>query len=135
RAMAEDRRKRQVWDRIDESWSDQVEFLRELVGHESVLGKEEGVQHDWGFTVPEDDAFAQAVARAHTEVTGRPAEYNHATAVTDARFWRVHLGLPATCYGPVGANLHGPDEWVDLESVKEVTKVIAAFVLDYCGVA
>ncbi len=42
--MAEDRRKRQVWDRIDESWSDQVEFLRELVGHESVLGKEEGVQ-------------------------------------------------------------------------------------------
>jgi acetylornithine deacetylase len=91
--------------------------------------------HDHGFTVPKDDGFVQAVARAHTEVTGRPAKFAYATAVTDARFWTVHQGLPATCYGPIGANLHGPDEWVDLESVKQVTKVIAAFVLDYCGVA
>jgi acetylornithine deacetylase len=91
--------------------------------------------HDYGFTVPEDDVFLQAVARAHTEVTGRPAAFNYATAVTDARFWRVHQGLPATCYGPIGGNFHGPDEWVDLESVRQVTKVIAGFVLDYCGVA
>jgi acetylornithine deacetylase len=90
--------------------------------------------HDHGFTVSKDDPFVQAVARAHTEVTGRPAAFNYATAVTDARFWTVHQGLPATCYGPIGANLHGPDEWVDLDSVRQVTKVIAAFVLDYCGV-
>ena len=23
-----------------------------------------------------------------------------------------------TCYGPIGAKLHPPDEWVDLEGVK-----------------
>lgn len=91
--------------------------------------------HDYGYTVPKDDPFIQAVGRAHTETTGRPAAYNYSTAVTDARFWTVHLGLPATCYGPTGGNFHGPDEWVDLGTVREVTKVIATFVLDYCGVA
>lgn len=25
-----------------------------------------------------------------------------------------------TCYGPIGAKLHPPDEWVDLEGVKNV---------------
>ena len=25
-----------------------------------------------------------------------------------------------TCYGPSGAKLHPPDEWVDLEGVKNV---------------
>jgi acetylornithine deacetylase len=91
--------------------------------------------HDHGYTIPREDPFVQAVARAHTEVTGRPAEYNVATAVTDCRFWVVHERLPATCYGPSGAGLHGADEWVDLRSVKEVTKVIATLALDYCGVA
>ncbi|MBI2218213.1 MAG: hypothetical protein HYU51_13030 [Candidatus Rokubacteria bacterium] len=55
--------------------------------------------------------------------------------MTDCRFWVVHQDLPATCYGPSGARLHGADEWVDLGSVKEVTKVIATLALDDCGVA
>lgn len=56
-------------------------------------------------------------------------------ALTDARFWVVHPNRPATCYGPAGAGLHSADEWVDLASVKEVTKVIAALALDSCSVA
>jgi acetylornithine deacetylase len=91
--------------------------------------------HDHGYVMSKDDPFVQTVARAHTEVTGRPAEYVFTTAVTDTRFWNVHLGKPAVCYGPVGANMHGADEWVDLESAREVTKVIAATALDFCGVA
>jgi acetylornithine deacetylase len=43
--------------------------------------------------------------------------------------------VPATrtCYGADGGNLHAPDEWVDLESVREVTKVLALATLDWCG--
>ncbi|HEX7124510.1 MAG TPA: ArgE/DapE family deacylase [Thermodesulfobacteriota bacterium] len=91
--------------------------------------------HDHGYVVPKEDPFIQQVARAHTQVTGRPAEYTTVTGVTDTRFWAVHLGKPATCYGPIGGNLHAADEWVDLESVREVTRVIASVVLDFCGVA
>ena len=39
-----------------------------------------------------------------------------------------------TCYGPIGAKLHAPDEWVDLESVKDVTRVLALTAMDWCGV-
>ncbi len=91
--------------------------------------------HDHGYLIAKDDPFVQQVARAHTQVTGRPAEYVAMTGVTDTRFWTVHLGKPATCYGPVGGGLHGADEWVDLASVREVTKVIASVALDFCGVA
>ena len=64
----------------------------------------------------------------------RPAEYLTSTACTDVRFWTEHRGKPATCYGPRGGNLHAPDEWVDLDSLRERTKVIAATVMDWCGV-
>jgi acetylornithine deacetylase len=57
------------------------------------------------------------------------------TGTTDARFFNLHFDVPATCYGPLGGNLHAPDEWVDLASVRQVTKVLAAAALDWCGVA
>jgi acetylornithine deacetylase len=91
--------------------------------------------HDHGYVIPKDDPFVQQVARAHTDVTGRSPQYLVTTAVTDSRFWNVHVGRPTVCYGPVGANMHGADEWVDLESVRRVTKVIAAVILDFCAVA
>ena len=36
----------------------------------------------------------------------------------------VHDATPATCYGPIGGNLHAPDEWVDLESVRDTTLAV-----------
>ena len=47
----------------------------------------------------------------------------------------LYYDVPATCYGPLGGNLHAPDEWVDLESVRQVTKVLAATAMAWCGVA
>jgi hypothetical protein len=30
--------------------------------------------------------------------------------------------------------MHGRDEWVDVESVVTATKVLALFILDWCGI-
>jgi acetylornithine deacetylase len=49
------------------------------------------------------------------------------------RFFNLFYDSPCTCYGAVGGNLHAPDEWVDLESVREVTKVLALTAIDWCG--
>jgi acetylornithine deacetylase len=54
------------------------------------------------------------------------------TGTTDARAFVVHADVPATCYGPIGANLHAPDEWVDLQSVKDTTLVLALAALEWC---
>jgi acetylornithine deacetylase len=32
-----------------------------------------------------------------------------------------------------GDRYHGPDEYVDLDSLRTVTRVIAKFILDWCG--
>ncbi len=69
------------------------------------------------------------------EVMGGEMEYLTFTATTDARFFNLYYDVPATCYGPEGGNLHAPDEWVDLESVRQVTKVLATTAMDWCGVA
>lgn len=91
--------------------------------------------HDWGVYEPhpENNPLIQTVVRAHERVTGKPAQYCASTAVTDVRFWTEHWGKPATCYGPHGGNLHAPNEWVCLDSLREVTKVIAAVIMDWCG--
>jgi acetylornithine deacetylase len=71
----------------------------------------------------------------HQALIGAPLTPLASTATTDARFFEKHYGIPATCYGPQGANIHGIDEYVELPSVLEVTRVITAFVLRWCGVA
>lgn len=90
--------------------------------------------HDEGFVVSEDDELLKVVGSAHSQVTGEEPRFRVGTAVTDARFWRLYYGKPATCYGPGGGNAHGPDEWVDLPSALRTTKVIALAVMDWCGV-
>ena len=40
---------------------------------------------------------------------------------------------PALVYGPVSKNIHGFDECVSLSSLARVTKTIALFVADWCG--
>jgi acetylornithine deacetylase len=71
----------------------------------------------------------------HRSVMGGDLDLLAFTATTDSRFFNLYHNIPATCYGPIGASLHAPDEWVDLESVKNVTKVLALTTMDWCGVA
>lgn len=71
---------------------------------------------------------------AHKTTTGEEFEFGVTTATSDMRFYNLYYNIPATCYGPLGGNMHGADEWVDLESVKAVTKTYAAFILSWCGV-
>lgn len=88
-----------------------------------------------GCVVDRDEPILGTLRRRHEETTGRKLGLFSFTGTTDARFFNLYHGIPATCYGPAGANLHAPDEWVDLESVREVTKVLALSAMDWCGVA
>ena len=45
----------------------------------------------------------------------------------------VRRGIPAICYGPRAERIHGIDERVSLRSMAEVARVLARFVLDWCG--
>ncbi|MBL8220936.1 MAG: M20/M25/M40 family metallo-hydrolase [Bryobacterales bacterium] len=44
------------------------------------------------------------------------------------------FGVPAVLWGATGANMHAPDEWVDLASLDQAAAVLERFVKEWCGV-
>ena len=40
---------------------------------------------------------------------------------------------PIECYGPEAKAIHGIDESVSLESIRDVTRVLAVFIAEWCG--
>ena len=59
-------------------------------------------------------------------------------APTAMSFWTDaailgHAGTPAVLFGPAGAGLHGPDEYVEIDSVQVCRDVLIALVRAFCG--
>ncbi|MBI5716838.1 MAG: ArgE/DapE family deacylase [Burkholderiales bacterium] len=87
-----------------------------------------------GLVVDLQQPALQALMQAHHDITGQPAATRAATATTDLRFFHLYGQIPSTCYGPRGANIHGVDEWVSIDSMQQVTAVLALFMARWCGV-
>jgi acetylornithine deacetylase len=66
-------------------------------------------------------------------VTGEELQDVSLTATTDARFFGLYAGIPALVYGPVASDIHGFDERVSLTSLRNVTRTIALFMAQWCG--
>lgn len=71
-------------------------------------------------------ATAEAFLGGAVEIQGR-------SSGNDARFTQ-YFGRAGVAFGPAAVNIHGPDEYVDLDSVRRTTKVLALHLLDWCGV-
>lgn len=52
----------------------------------------------------------------------------------DGRVFALYSDTPALVYGPVSEAIHGFDERVSVESVRRITKSIALFIANWCGV-
>jgi acetylornithine deacetylase len=87
-----------------------------------------------GLVVDLQQPAMQTLMQAHHDITGQPARARASTATTDVRFFHLYGNIPSTCYGPRGANIHGVDEWVSIESMQQVTAVLALFMARWCGV-
>ena len=77
--------------------------------------------HDTSGPLPE------LLSEAHRRVLGTEPETMVFTATTDAR----QVEGPCLCYGPIASNLHGRDEWVDLESLEQTATVVAVAVAEW----
>lgn len=78
-------------------------------------------------------AFEATMREAHRTATGAEAREWLFTGVTDSRFYGRYYDIPSLCYGPAGGQMHGFDEYVELESVRHTTRVIADFIQRWCG--
>lgn len=87
-----------------------------------------------GYVLTGGERQEAALARAHRAVHGADLTEHCTPAATDARFYGLYADTPALVYGPVCEGAHGHDERVDLGSVLDLTKVIAVFIADWCGI-
>ncbi len=78
--------------------------------------------------------FITTHSAAATAVTGSPPPLEASTGGLDARF-AGPLGIPAACIGARVGGMHGVDEHVEVESVIETVKIIAATIVSWCGVS
>lgn len=86
-----------------------------------------------GYLLPEGSPAEGVLANAHQSVNHRSLQRHKATSLTDNRFYGLYQNTPALVYGPNAKNIHSFDEATELESLRRVTKVIALFVAEWCG--
>ena len=65
--------------------------------------------------------------------TGKAPAMKGFIAVCDAAHY-AGAGVDGVIFGPSGDGFHSTDEYVDIESLVESAKVIAATVIDWCGI-
>ncbi len=87
-----------------------------------------------GCAMDREAPLMTTLSAAHARITNLPIAEMASTATTDARFFQLYGGIPATCYGPKAGAYHSIDEWVDIASTIEVAQVLAVFMADWCGV-
>lgn len=80
---------------------------------------------------PEDDPIV-TTTRSVAERLGQSATIAGFPAVADAAFY-AHAGTSALIYGPKGAGLHGPDEYVEVASLDSVARALALVAVEYLG--
>ncbi|HEX9729989.1 MAG TPA: ArgE/DapE family deacylase [Gemmatimonadales bacterium] len=84
------------------------------------------------FGVDQDAAIVRAVADAATAVLGSPPAYGGQTPWMDAAFLQA-AGIETVVLGASGAGAHAAEEWVDLESVRNLSAILVAAATAYCG--
>jgi acetylornithine deacetylase/succinyl-diaminopimelate desuccinylase family protein len=81
---------------------------------------------------PPDHPLVQSLFRRRTELGGTP-KITGFVAVADAAHY-AGAGVDAVICGASGDGFHGTDEYVDIASLHETTKTLAAAIIDWCGV-
>jgi len=79
-----------------------------------------------------DHPFVAAFKACSENMLGREVEIIGATWGLDTRFAQ-YFSMPALTFGPNGGNIHGVNEYVELDSLIDCTKVLASFIMEWCG--
>lgn len=81
--------------------------------------------------IPVDHPLIQKTAQLATKSLGRVPSIEGAAIWCDAALLTQN-GTPAILFGPSGEGLHAKEEWVDIESIRQVSEVLTNLVLEFC---
>ena len=90
-------------------------------------------QFEPGLT-PSDAAIIGELAAAHSDVCGRQAQTHGVPYGSDLRLFTNNGGMHAVLYGPGDVRVaHSLNEYVPLDEVRGVAKVVARVIANWCG--
>ncbi len=81
---------------------------------------------------PQDSLLIKTFQDTSRKALGSSPEIAGASGGLDSRFGR-YFNIPSISFGPTGASYHGIDEYVEIPSLLRVTKALALFIADWCG--
>jgi acetylornithine deacetylase len=86
-----------------------------------------------GSVVSMDEPHVRLLGEWHQRLTGEPMRPKSGTGTNDMRYFNF-AGIPCGCYGAGGQGAHAADEYLDVSTLVPTAKVLAAFLLDWCGI-
>ncbi|PWY63071.1 acetylornithine deacetylase [Aspergillus eucalypticola CBS 122712] len=81
--------------------------------------------------VPKDHPVVQQLVQLGTEVVGQPPRVQSAPFWCDAALL-TEAGTPSVVFGPSGAGLHSREEWVEVDSMRELREILGQFIQQFC---
>lgn len=85
-----------------------------------------------GCAIPAESPFVQEFSAAAASI-GLDAPVEGLDSPSDMYIFQKSFQIPALMWGPAGANAHQADEYVDLDSLYQATRVLLRFVVRWCG--
>jgi acetylornithine deacetylase len=85
-------------------------------------------------SIESDTPIVETVREAYAEATGEEAELEGMTYASDMRHLINTGGVPTVLFGPGDVRqAHAPDEYVEIEELVTVARVLALTALRFCG--
>ena len=79
-----------------------------------------------------DHPLTQLTRAAAEQVLGQEVKPQGVFGWCDAALL-AEAGVPSLVFGPTGEGLHGNDEWVDVESIRQTTDVLQKLAESFCN--
>jgi len=80
---------------------------------------------------PKDSSFAKTIFKVVKDIfKTEPEFYVGIGGVTDARWYR-YTGMPTIIYGPLGEGAHGPNEYVNVDSLEKQANIYLGLINNY----
>jgi succinyl-diaminopimelate desuccinylase len=79
------------------------------------------------YVVPEDDPYVNEMKASMKATTGKEPAISYFSSVGDFCYTGGRLGIPTLVAGPKGANFHGADEYVELDTVTKTAEFLYDF--------
>lgn len=87
-----------------------------------------------GYVLEEGGDAENVLRECHKAVFEAELESFTTPGYLDARVFVIYGDIPTLVYGPKSLDIHGFDERVHIESLRRITKSIALFIAQWCGV-